>query len=232
MRSSIVLIISLTTIVITACKNRKNERNRGLDSGLLYLDYRITAEEENETVSCIFKYTYGSRDGRTVLLSEPASVELDGIKVEPDSAGFEGVYYELLRPLADFAGTHHIIFTGSDKKQYKEEFEFLPFSLLEELPDKIARQPFVIKLRNLPEKTIFMNIVMTDTSYESNDVIDIIPVSNGVVPITQEMLARLAPGPINLELSREEIKPLKEKTRTGGRLVIQYGLKREFELID
>ena len=232
MKPGLSLLICLVGITIAACKNGKNERHAVVDPESVYLDYSITAGEENEMVSCLFKFKYNGRNGRTILLSEPANVQLDGIRLEADSAGFEGVYYELVKPLAEFGGTHYILFTGSDKKQFREEFEFLPFKLSEELPARISRQPFTIQLNNLPETTISMNIVMTDTSYLSEDVIDNIPVSNGVVHITGQMLARLVGGPINLELSRDEIKPLKQRTRAGGRLVIKYGLKREFELTD
>src|SRR4029078_405080 len=104
MKPGLFLFICLVGITIAACKNGKNERHAAVDPESVYLDYSIIAEEENEMVSCLFKFKYYGRNGRTILLPGPANVQLDGIRLEADSAGFEGVYYELVKPLAEFGG--------------------------------------------------------------------------------------------------------------------------------
>ena len=52
------------------------------------------------------------------------------------------------------------------------------------------------------------------------------------VNIPAEKLAEVINGPVVLQLHKEENKKLKNSPRQGGRLLISYGLQREFVLTD
>src|SRR5687768_14068709 len=85
----------------------------------IYFDYRITGEE-NDDVACVLQYKRGGPDGEAIMIREPGSVELDGVRLEADSAGFSGIYYEQYIPSEEFIGTHSIVHTSPDKKTYIE----------------------------------------------------------------------------------------------------------------
>src|SRR5690606_28138271 len=106
-----------------------------------------------------------------------------------------------------------------------------PFALSSELPPRISRNNFAIQLEGLPGKEP-VSLVLTDTSFLSNDFNRIDTVKNGVLTIPAERLSELKNGPVILQLQREEIKKLRDAPKQGGRLLIQYGLQREFILTD
>ena len=153
-------------------------------------------------------------------------------KLNPDSSKYSGVYYESSKSRVSFFGEHSISFRGSDGVEMKEPFWFLPFKLGEELPKQISRQPFTIRIDNPDTSIKMLQLVMVDTSFKSKDVNDEVAIINGGITITEDMWGHLVNGPIIFELHSEKIRPLKEKTRKGGRISIYYSLNREFELTD
>ena len=175
------------------------------------------------------QYRIGGPNGTTLILDEPSKVELDGEKLPLDSAKLTGAYYEVLKYLHDFSGRHTIVFTDLNKKQYKEEFEFAPFTIDPPVPQSLTRGELVFDLKGL-DSIDFIRVVLTDTSFYSDDINEIDTVKNGKVIISADRIARLENGPIILEFYKEIEKPVENGTREGGRIFITYGLKREFEL--
>ena len=177
----------------------------------------------------MFQFKKNGLDGNAINVA-PGKVELDGQALDGDSAGLSGYYYEIQKPVDSFSGKHTIVFTNPDDNRYKEEFDFTPFTLAEELSQKISRKPFVIQLKNFPKTKTQLRLLLLDTAFESQGFNDIVQVANGEISITQAILNTLKKGPINLELYQEEELPLHQHGSGGGRLSITYGLKREFEL--
>jgi hypothetical protein len=227
-RSRVLLLFFL--IFLAGCVNHEGERSNEFTDNL-YFDYRITGEEDRDAVSCMLQFKWGGQEGGALALREPGSVALDGETLPRDSARLTGVYYEVEKPLESFAGKHEIVLTDHRKKQYREEFGFAPFGL-EELDEQIVRRPFVIKLKDFPAKATRVHLILVDTAFETNDVNEMLSIVNGELPVTEEMLRRLKSGPVSLEIYSEEERPLKQRSRMGGKIFIQYGLKREFQLTD
>jgi len=227
-----VKVLYLLPLFFSSCLNKAEEKTaEGPDPNFIYYDYRIQADEEKDAVTVMLQYRFGGEDGENLLLEEPSKASLDGIELKPDSARQTGAFYEVTQPLESFNGKHAIVFTDSREKEHRVEFSFEAFSLADELPERLAKKPFTIQLANFPKKG-FIQLVMIDTSYTTVDVNEEILVEDGKLSITAEMLANLSSGPIVLEILKEEEKPLKNASREGGRLLISYGLRREFELVD
>jgi hypothetical protein len=218
-------------MMLVSCNEAEVGNSKDVYKERIYFDYHITAEEGIENVTCKFQYKFGGKNGTTLVVDEPGKVELDGEAIKADSAKYSGVYYEINKPLEQFKGKHSIVFTANDKTQYKEEFEFTPIVLAVELPEKISRTPFIIKLKDIAAIETPLRLVMVDTAFASTDVNEVIEVVRGEINITQNMLNQLVNGPVSLEIYKEEDKPLKQHTKEGGKLSINYSLKREFELI-
>jgi hypothetical protein len=103
---------------------------------------------------------------------------------------------------------------------------------VEDFPEEIPRRPFSIRLKNMPEGKSKVRLLLIDTAFSNNDVINMVDVDNGELQITDRMLRQLKSGPISMEIYREEERPLKESTKTGGKIFISYGLQRDFELLE
>lgn len=217
-------------LFLMACKH--HDKNPGKnDFDHLYFDYTVAAEEGAPYVTCLLQFKENSLQGVSVNV-EPGKVELDGQQLQGDSAGLSGFYYEIQKPMDSFAGKHTIVFTSSNDKQFHQKFEFIPFSLTEELPAKIYRKPFALQLKNFPDTPTPVRLLLLDTAFVSKGFNDTIHVVNGQINIDQSILNNLKKGPIILELYMEQEIPLDEHTKAGGRLSLTYGLKREFELAD
>jgi len=205
----------------------EKEASSGIDPQTIYHDYRITAEEDRENVTIVLQYRDGE-DGAPIGLDEALGVKLDGADLQPDSTRLSGAYYEAERPLADFSGNHTITLTDARNKVHKAKFRFQPFTLAEEIPERVPKKPFSIRLNNFPEGEA--RLVMIDTSFVSPDINEDIVIKNGEISIGNDKLANLAFGPVNMEIHFEETKPLKKISREGGRILISYSLRRQFEL--
>jgi hypothetical protein len=228
-KASVFLFFGFAAIV-SGCTNKDRAANKEGNFDQYYFDYSITGEEGNENVTCVFQYKYGDEEGKAVNI-QPAKVELDGQPIETDSAKLSGFFYEAQKPIDSFAGKHTIAFITPEKK-YSNEFEFSPFTIDEELPEKIHRKPFAIHLKNFPSGEKSVRLLLLDTAFESSGFNDKVPVVNGAVNIDGYILSTIKKGPVILELYLEQELPLKQRTPAGGKISITYGLKKEFELVN
>jgi hypothetical protein len=226
MKNSTLLLFTII-FLLTACDNT-DTNPEAIRQTHVYFDYKISGEEGKEYVTCLFQFRKGGPKGSTILVREPGKVLLDGEILKADSARFTGIYYEAVRPVDDFSGRHEVIFTDADEKEYKEQFVFNRFNLLTELPKKIRRHPFTIKLKNIGAGQAF-RIVMIDTAFSSGGINEVKKAVNNALIIDEEMLTRLKNGPVFMEISSEEEKTIQNGV-IKGKIAVSYSLKRDFEL--
>jgi hypothetical protein len=225
----ITLIVSVTMII--SCGSNEIGNSKDVNPQSVYFDYKIWGEEGRDNVTVLLQFRFAGPNGTTLVLDDPAKVELDGKKIPVDSSRLTGAYYEVSAPVKDFGGKHSIVFTDLDQKQYKEEFEFQPISLKTQLPDTVKRTDLVFDLDGL-DPLDYVRVLLTDTAFTSTDINRVDTVRNGRIVITKEDLQKVVNGPVYLELSKEEEKPVKNSTREGGHLSLSYGIKRDFTLQD
>ena len=224
--------LALTSIFfLFSCTSNEIGNSKDVNPDAVFFDYKIWAEETREDVTVNLQYRMGGKNGTTLVLDEPSKVLFDGEQLKADSAKVTGAYYEIQKPFSSFAGKHTITFTDLNKKEYKEEFEFTPFTLDPDVPATLSRGDLVFTFKGL-DSTDVLNVVLTDTSFTSADINDIDSVKNGRLVIPSHKLSALINGPINLQFFKEVTRPIKSSTKEGGKLFISYGLKREFELKD
>lgn len=215
---------------IVSCKSAdKKETTQNPDT--IFFDYKITGQEGDDKLTVLLQYKYGDEEGKAFSVGEPLNVLLDGEQIPGDSTKRTGPFYEINKPIAGFTGKHTIAFIGPDKKEYKEEFEFKPMSLLSAIPENVQRGDLVFELDGL-ESEDYVRVVLTDTSFIHDGINRVDTVLNGQIIISKTELESLANGPLQLELIREYERPVNNGTEAGGRLQITYSLKREFILKD
>ena len=229
-----ILFLSASTLtsafLLIACTSDEIGNSKDVNPDAVYFDYEVWAEETNPDVTVNLQYRMGGKNGTTLVLDEPSKVLLDGEQLKLDSAKATGAYYELQKPVASFSGKHTVTFTDLNKKEYKEEFEFVPFKL-DSLSPVMHRGDLVFTFKGL-EAVDVIDVALTDTSFKSADINDTDTVRNGRLIISANRLSALVNGPINLQFYKEAVKSIKNGTKEGGRILIRYGLRREFELRD
>ncbi|MGH2552599.1 MAG: hypothetical protein ACRDEB_02715 [Chitinophagaceae bacterium] len=227
----IILFISIPIFYFASCSDNKPNNRKEIDPEEIFFDYKIWGGEGNDFITVKLQYRYGGENGESFFLEAPAKVELDGEILKADSARMTGVYYEVQKPLKSFAGKHTITFTASNNKKYRETFNFQPLMLTKPVPASLQRTDLIFEFKGLSNDDL-VRVLMTDTSYLSEEINQVDSVKNGGIVITREQLRGLKNGPIFLEITKEFESEIKNGTREGGRISISYGLKREFILKD
>src|SRR5262249_54570585 len=148
-----------------------------------------------------------------------------------DSARLTGEYYEVRKPLSSFKGAHEIAFTRFDKKEYKEAFNFSPFTLKTKIPAVVKRGDLAFDFEGLDQHQ-FINVIAVDTSFMSKDINEIDTLKNGRLIIPVEKLKNLSNGPITIQFYADLERKVKNGTKAGGKIQVSYGMQREFELVD
>ena len=226
-----ICLLIFSCLILSACTSNEIGNSDDVDPDTIYLDYFISGDEDKDHVKVLLQFRYGGAHGTTLILRHPSQVELDGQLVKGDSSKMTGAFYEVLKPVAGFTGKHKITFTDINKKKYEEEFSFQPFKPKEEIPAVLKRGELVFEMEGL-NPVDYVRVFATDTSFPTPGINRVDTVKNGRIIISLSDLDNLSNGPINLELYKEDERPVKNGTREGGRISINYGIKREFELRD
>ena len=195
----------------------------------LYLSYKISAEEGGDWVTCLVQVKK-ARNGKVVPLPRGAQVLLDGEPLVGDSAGVSGAYYEIQKPLEEFVGEHTFVLKGAQGATYETPFTFSPITLLTDLGGSIRRQDLPIRFQGI-EQDDLVQIAAIDTSFASNDINKETFANENAVSISELDWQNLKNGPIIMDIVVESATPLRH-TEKGGRLVINYSMKRDFILRD
>jgi hypothetical protein len=224
------ILVSISIFSLFSCTSNEIGNSKDVNPDAVFFDYEVWAEEGKD-VTVNLQYRMGGKNGTTLVLDEPSKVMLDGEQLKVDSAKVTGAYYEVQRPFTSFTGKHTISFTDLNKKEYNEEFEFAPFTLDAKVPPTLNRGDLVFTFKGL-EPVDYLSVILTDTSFTSKDINDVDTIRNGRLVIKADRLSALVNGPIHLQFFREQTLPLKKSTKEGGRFIITYGLKRDFELKD
>lgn len=229
MKSITLFLFAAVLLLFITCTSDEIGNSKDVNPDAIFFDYEIWAEEGREDVTVNLQYRMGGPNGTTLVLNEPSKVMLDGELLQVDSAKLTGAYYEVQKPISDFTGKHSIVFTDLNNKEYREEFEFTPFSIEPDVPRVCTRGDLVFNLKGL-EPVDYIQVLLIDTSFTSHDVNEVDTVRNGRLVITKERLSSLSNGPISLQFIKEMDKSVKNGTKEGGRMFFSYGLKRDFEL--
>ncbi|HQZ51280.1 MAG: hypothetical protein KA968_13635 [Chitinophagaceae bacterium] len=223
----ILLITLLISGVSCGSKDKKVDTTLEIDN--IYFDYKISAEEGYDNLTVLLKYRDDDKNGDAFAPEVLKNIKLDEEILVPDSSKMGGVFYEIQKPINTFTGKHYITFFTNEGKEFKEEIVFSPMILTTVIPETIKREDLVLDFTGL-ENEDHVRIVLTDTSFFNDGVNRIDAVLNNQMILSKKDLESLADGPILLEFIREFERPIKNAGEAGGRVRINYTLRRSFNL--
>lgn len=195
----------------------------------IYFDYKIVGEEGYDNLTVILKYREATKTGEAITLDTLTKVMLDQEILVPDSSIMNGTYYEIQKPIATFSGKHEVRFLSKRGREYKEEINFSPMMLLTEIPENIQKEDLVLDFSGL-EAEDYIRVLLTDTSFFNDGINRIDTVRNNQLILYKKDFDKLTNGPILLEFVREFERPIKDASEVGGRVRINYTLRRSFNL--
>ena len=222
-------LILLLAWLLTGCFGA-SRKEAALPMDDIYFEYTINGEEGNDSVSVMIRFKELDEYGPALSI-EPGNVLLDGKQLMPDSTEMTGPFYAATRQMQSFTGKHSIEVTLPDEKKFKEEFSFRPFALKPGLKDTIGRNKFQLDFEGLVNGDV-LRVMITDTSFTGDGIHRLDTVWHNRVIFTKGDLSYLESGPLNLELTRESIKKIRNGTNAGGTLSVSYSIRRECWLED
>ncbi|GAC1420932.1 MAG: hypothetical protein NVS1B13_12680 [Flavisolibacter sp.] len=222
-------LLLLVSFLLVCCHSRKEHP---LDKNIqeLFFDYQISGTEEKQDITFILKFCLGLRQGKGMGIYR-GKVLIDGVQIVPDSSLNDGIYYETTIAKKKFSLSHFIEVQTSSSEKYIETIDFNPFSLEEEIPARLKRNPFYVKLKGYKSGSA-LRLVLQDSSRNSIGINEIVKVHQGSLLVNQFMIDRLITGPVLLKIYEDQEKALKNTMKPGGMLHILYSLERDFNLED
>src|SRR6266508_529111 len=95
----LIILISLLTISsLIACTSNEIGNSKDVNPDAVFFDYKIRGEEKDSNITVYIQYRMGGSNGTTLVLNEPAKVQLDGEIIPVDSAKLAGAFYDIQIP--------------------------------------------------------------------------------------------------------------------------------------
>ena len=231
-RNSLLLIPGFFLITgLISCADEDYKTSKQVKPEEIFLDYRISGDEEGGLVTVLLQFRAGGPEENTLVLEAPAKVEFDGHPLESDRVKLSGVVYEAHMAALDFPGKHTIVFTSPEGKTYQEDIDFNLLTISQPVPDTISREDLIIHFDGL-DSTNLLRVIINDTSFFSNGIDRTDTVRNGELLVSGNDLLILKNGPCYFEFIRESVRKPRQLPGRGGRIWKSYSLRRTVHLQD
>ncbi len=220
-----ITLLCFLIVVIHGCSSTEIGQSKDVAPETIYQHYSINYNEGDEvgTVNACFRFA--GINGTTLVLSDPSSISLDGVKLPVDSSDFEGAFYKQGKKAVDFFGDHNLRFTDIQMREYNNKFSFnrfklanLPVSASKNTTLHIQFEPLLIG----PDDHIELESIETDSafsiSYTGRD-------KDSFISIPVEDLQRQQGSQLKLVATLYRKQPLQNSTKEGGIIEMVYALK-------
>ena len=221
-KTNTAIIFSL--LAISACTSNEIGESKDVAQDKIYQQYSIKYSEGNEKASIFAQFRFAGRNGTTLVLSKPSQVAFDNDIIKVDSSGGSGAFYQLDKPMANFYGKHHFIFTDINNKKFDNDFSFDVFRLVNVPASASKRQDLNLSFESTPLQSgdvINISSSNSDSSFSLTH-----EASDGkTIVIPAKQLMRQKNGEITLETTLSRKLNLQQNTAEGGDMEIRYSLK-------
>ena len=219
------IIIAAAILLLAGCKSNEIGNSKDVNPDAIYQEYSVLVTEDSEaTFNAQFRF--GGDNGTTLVLNDKSQVSFDGKALAVDSSDGMGAYYQTKLPNAFAAGNHKWTFTYNNEKSYTNAITLQPFTLITNFAKPLPQANLELHFSGLQDNDE-INISISDTSYLSRyqDVDTTLKINGGKVIIAASQINKLAPGPLNIDVSKEQNISLKEATKEGGAILYRYRLQ-------
>jgi len=105
---------SLFICLTIGCSSNEIGNSKDVNPQTIFVDYSVSGEENNDSVTCWAQFRFAGEDGTTLVLNEPSNIRLDGMEIAVDSSAGVGALYEKKFKTALFAGSHAWHYTDGE----------------------------------------------------------------------------------------------------------------------
>ncbi len=220
------LTIAVAIILMASCRSNEIGNSKDVNPDAIYQEYHVSATEGESEATFGAQFRFGGDNGTTLVLNDKSKVSFDGKVLAVDSSDGMGAYYQTKLPMAAATGNHKWIFTDGNEKNYTNSFNLQPFKLVTNFIKPIPQANLELNFSGLQDNDE-INISIGDTSYLSRyqDIDTTVKISGGKVIIAASQIKKLAPGPLIIDISKQQNIILKEPTKEGGAIMYSYQLQ-------
>jgi len=216
--------ILFSLIALSACTSNEVGKSKEVAQDKIYQQYSIKYSEGNDKATVFAQFRFAGSNGTTLVLSKPSQLAFDDAVVNVDSSAGLGAYYELSKPIANFYGKHHFIFTDINNKKFDNDFSFDTFRLVN-IPASVSKkQSLNLAFESAalqPGDVINVSSANTDSSFT----VMYEPSAVNAINIPSKELMRQKNGDLKLEATLYRKLNLQQNTAEGGEMEIRYTLK-------
>jgi hypothetical protein len=212
-------------LFVAACTSNEIGNSKDVAQDKIYQEYTLLYNEGDETVIASAVFRFAGINGTTLVLNEPAKIELDNEELKVDSNHFRGAYYEVSKVSSQWMRKHEWEFTDINGKVFSNEFSFDEFGW-DNIPAAVSKKqdlPLNFKTTELGAGDyIEISTVDNDSSFTITQQKFVKPFTV-IIPAAQ--LQRQKTSSIKIEASRVQKIKLQQLTSEGGDFTIRYSLK-------
>lgn len=220
----------LSLLVLSACGSGSGVKSNEPASVFIYADYKISAEEESDSVTVLLQFRDESVEEQNIRFAKENQVMLDGKPLQAGQTKILGTYYEMRLPLEGFSGKHEILFTDRRGKKHPDYFLFETLSLAEPLPDTISAPELELRFAPVNTERPIVRLVLNDTSFIGEGINRTVRLKNNQVLLDTADLAVLHEGPVMLQCYLETETETNDPDMAGGLITVSYSFRRQFIL--
>ncbi|MDB5253626.1 MAG: hypothetical protein JWP27_2795 [Flaviaesturariibacter sp.] len=226
-KAPLTIFSAVAILQLLACGAEESRPRRpAADVRTIYVEHAIRGSEDREDVTVTLQFRKGV-SGTNMGLGT-GGVELDGNPLAGDSSALGGVFYDATIPAVSAPGMHVITYMGP-RGPVADTFVFRPFSVPPTLAGLRRGTDWSVAVSGLPNGTGVL-VALTDTAFLTNDIVETVPVSGGMIRLRAARLQKLATGPVLLELSSVDSHPPANGAK--GQIRVEYSVRRELLLKD
>jgi len=218
MHPKLLFAVACILIIFASCHTEIGNI-KDVNPETVYTGYRVTYEAGDSIVSILAQFTFVGPNGTTLVLNNPAKIELDGDSIHVDSTTGDGAFYEVKKPVTTFIGNHNLVFTSFNGKQYSQPFTFNAATLATKIPSLITRETLPLSFKGMTDHDS-VRLQIMDTSGASNGIDTMLLVTHNAAFVAKAMLQRLHPGRLTIRLDKEENLPMPNTTKQGGKFAV------------
>ncbi|HWB26966.1 MAG TPA: hypothetical protein VG738_15890 [Chitinophagaceae bacterium] len=220
-----VFLPALTLVaLLQACTSNEIGNSKDVNPDAIYRSYNISYSEGDDVVWCRCQFRFAGKNGTTLILASPGSIELDSQKLYLDSSSYSGAFYYAQRQFNQFEGTHTLTYKDINGNTFPQQFVFTPFTLVTKIPAEITATDLPLSFTGMKDGFI-IRVEVADTSSNTEDIYETDTVQNNGIVIKGNELAKLKDGPLDISFYADNNFPLDNPAKQGGTLNLFYKLK-------
>lgn len=220
-RSVLYVFFIALLVILNSCVSNEVAESGDVNQDKIYMSYNVFHDAERDhDYSVTAQFRFGGSKGTTLILTAPSNIMLNGDKMNMQTSGRRGCWYESTLPLDSKEA--EFVFTDTEANKLKNSFKLNSIDLKPLLKiDLDARKTRIAWEGEKLDRAESLSLEIVDEEGNLAYIDGGVKGSKDIV-IKRSDLDGLVPGKAEIRVSRHSNENLKEKTSEGGSYRFEY----------